>query len=208
MSSPDSTIVVHTSTSAAPRRKSSITCSSSPSAIWPCATSTRALRHHRPHALGGLVDRVHAVVEEEGLALPLQLALDRAPDELLVVVAHVGLHGPPALGRRLDHRDVAQAGQRHLERPRDRRGRQREHVHAQPQLAQQLLLLDAEALLLVHDQEAEVLRPHVAGEQAVGADHHVHLARGEARERVAHLLGGAEARGHLDRAPGSRACAR
>ena len=36
-------IVVHTSTSAPPRRKSSITFSSSPSAIWPWATATRAL---------------------------------------------------------------------------------------------------------------------------------------------------------------------
>ena len=49
------------------------------------------------------------------------------------------------------------------------------------QLAQQLLLLDAEALLLVHDQQAEVLRAHVAREQPVGADQDVDLALGEGR---------------------------
>ena len=63
--------------------------------------------------------------------------------------------------------------------------RQREHVDLQAELAQQLLLLDAEALLLVHDQEAEVLRPHVAREQPVGADQDVDLALGEALERLA-----------------------
>jgi hypothetical protein len=42
MSSPDSTIVVHTSTSASARRNASMVPSSSFSSIWPWATSTRA----------------------------------------------------------------------------------------------------------------------------------------------------------------------
>ena len=102
MSSPDSTIVVQTSTSASPRRKPSIICSSAPSSIWPCATSHARVGHHRAHALGGLVDRLDAVVEEERLPAALQLALDRLADELLVVLAHVGLDraaGPPAASR-------------------------------------------------------------------------------------------------------------
>jgi hypothetical protein len=41
-SSPDSTIVVHTSTSKRFSQKSSITCSSWCSPIWPCAVATRA----------------------------------------------------------------------------------------------------------------------------------------------------------------------
>jgi hypothetical protein len=65
------------------------------------------LGHHGPDPLGGLVDRVDPVVEEERLALPGQLALDRGGHQLLVVLADVGLHRAAALGRRLDHRDVA-----------------------------------------------------------------------------------------------------
>ena len=42
MSSPDSMIVVQTSTSYSPRANASITCSSCPSPIWPCATTMRA----------------------------------------------------------------------------------------------------------------------------------------------------------------------
>ena len=155
-------------------------------------------RAQRPQALGDLVQRVDPVVQEEDLALARHLALDRALDQLLVVGADVGADRAPALGRRLDHRDVAQAGEAHLQRARDRRRREREHVDLQLQLAQQLLLLDAEALLLVDDHEAEVLRPHVAREQAVRADQDVDASRGEARERVADLGRLAQARDHLD----------
>ena len=59
--------------------------------------------------LGGLVDRLDPVVEVEGLALAGELALERLHDQLLVVLADVGADRAPPLGRRLDHRDVAQA---------------------------------------------------------------------------------------------------
>ena len=66
-----------------------------------------------------------------------------------------------------------------MQRARDRRRGEREHVDLEPQRAEQLLLRDAEALLLVDDHEPEVLRDHVAREDAVRADQHVDLAVGE-----------------------------
>ena len=96
--------------------------------------------------------------------------MERGLDQLLVVLADVRADRPPSLRRRLDHADVAQARERHVQRARDRRRRQREHVHLEAQLAQELLLRDAEALLLVDDHEAEILGDHVAREHAVRAD--------------------------------------
>ena len=156
-------------------------------------------RAQRPQPLGRLVDRLDAVVQEERLPVALVLAQDRALDELLLVLAHVRLHRPAALRRRLDHRDVAQPRQRHLQRARDRRGRHRDHVHLQLQLAQQLLLLDPEALLLVDDQQAEILRADVAREHAVGADQDVHAPLGEALDRRFLLGRRAKARDVLER---------
>ena len=49
--------------------------------------------------------------------------------------------------------------------------------HLEPQLAQELLLRDAEALLLVEDDEPEILRHDVAREHPVRADQDVHPAR-------------------------------
>ena len=45
-----------------------------------------------------------------------------------------------------------------------------------------LLVRDAEALLLVDDQQAEILEHHVLRQQAMGADDDVDLAGGEPRE--------------------------
>ena len=144
-------------------------------------------RAERPQALGDLVQRLDPVVEEEGLAAALDLALDRPAHQLLVVGADVGADRPPALGRRLDHRDVAQPGEAHLQGPRDRRRRHRQHVDLELQLAQELLLADPEALLLVDDQQPQLGGADVAREQPVGADQDVDLAVGEARQRRADL---------------------
>src|SRR3954471_7346932 len=150
-------------------------------------------------ALGRLVDRLDAVVDEERLAPARLLALERLLDEPLVVLADVGLDGPPALGRRLDDADVAQAGQRHLQRARDRRRAHGDDVDAELELAQQLLLLDAEALLLVDDDEPDVLAAQVAAEDAVRADEDVDPAVVERGDRLALLLRAAEAADVLDR---------
>ena len=89
-------------------------------------------------------------------------------------------------------------GQRHLQRARDRRRAHRDHVDLELELAQQLLLLDAEALLLVDHQQPEVLRAHVARQQPVRADQDVDLALREALDRLALLGGRAEPRHVLD----------
>ena len=186
---PDSMIVVATSTSASPRRNASIRCSSSLLVELAVGDLEAHARAQAAQALGGLVDRLDAVVQEERLAAALLLAHERLLDELLVVLADVGLDRAAALGRRLDDRDVAQPGQRHLQRARDRRRAHRDDVDLELELAQQLLLLDAEALLLVDDDQPEVLAAHVAAEQAVGADEDVDLALVEGRDDLLLLLG-------------------
>ena len=74
----------------------------------------------------------------------------------------------------------------------------REHVHLEPQRLEQLLLRDAEPLLLVEDHEPELLRDHVAAEDPVRADEDVDLARGEVGEDPLRLLRRHEPRDHLD----------
>ena len=62
-----------------------------------------------------------------------------------------------------------------------------------------LLVAHAEALLLVHDQQAQVLELHILAEQAVGADDQVDAARGQPADDAILLRGGLEAREHRDR---------
>ena len=180
-------IVVETRTSASPARNESMWPSSSRSGSCPCATGKRSSGTELAQVLGRLLDRLDAVVEEERLALALVLAQQRLADELLVVLAHVGADRPAALRRRLDDADVAEPGERHVQRARDGRRREGEDVDLEPELAQELLLRDAEALLLVDDHEAEILWDHVAREQAVRPDEDVDLPGRELREDALHL---------------------
>ena len=190
-------MLVATSTSASPRTNASITSSSSCSAICPWAVSDPQVGQQRAQALGRLLDRLDPVVEVEALAAAGVLAAQGLGHQRLVVLAHVGGDRPPARRRRLDDADVAEPRERDLQRPRDRRGAHRQHVHAQPQLAQRLLLGHAEALLLVDDHQAEVLRLHVHRQQAVGADQDVQAPVAVAPEHLARLGGRAEAVDHV-----------
>ena len=84
-----------------------------------------------------------------------------------------------------------------MQRPGDRSRAERQHVDLEAKRAEELLLGDAEALLLVEDDEAQLLRDHVAAENAVRPDQDVDLAFLEVGEHLLHLARRAEPRDHL-----------
>src|SRR3970040_1882514 len=75
-----------------------------------------------------------------------------------------GEHRRPVARRRLHERQVAQPGEREVQRARDRRRGEREHVGLELELLEPLLVSHAEPGLLVHDDEPEPRERHVAGE--------------------------------------------
>ncbi len=158
MSRPLSMIVVASSMSNLRPMKSTITRSSSPSGIWPWPMTQIRLGHDPLQPLSDQLDVVDAVVDEINLPAAVQLAHDGVADQLLVPAADARLDGQPIFGRRFEVRNVAHADQRHVQRARNRRGRHREHVDGRPQCLEPLLDFDAEPLLLVDDQQAQVVR--------------------------------------------------
>ncbi len=191
---PVSMIVVHSSTLKRWWWKSRITASRSRSPIWPCATRMRASGSSVFQLLQHVVDGVHLVVQEIHLPAALQFAQHGFADHALAEAADEGLDGEAALRRGGDHREVAQAFQRHRQRARDGRGGEREHVHLRAQRLEAFLLLHAEAVLLVEDDQAQVGELHVLLDQLVRADDDVQLAFGQVLQRLRRLLGGPEAR--------------
>ena len=133
-----------------------------------------------PQPPGEDVDVLDAVVDEENLPAAVQLPHHRVADQLALEARHAGLHGQPVLRRRLQVGDVAQAQQAHVQRPRDGRGRHRQHVDDLAERLQPLLHLDAEPLLLVDDHQPQVVEPHVRLHQPVGADDDVDRPLGDA----------------------------
>src|SRR3989441_170481 len=75
---------------------------------------------------------------------------------------HLGADRQPVRGRGLDHRQVPEVRQAHLQRARDRRRRERQDVHLGAQLLEAFLVTHPEPLLLVDHDQAEVAEQHVA----------------------------------------------
>ena len=122
------------------------------------------------------LDRLHAIVQEVNLALPLELAIDRVANDSLVVSANDRLDRQAIERRRFDRGHVFHAHERKIKRARNRRGGEREHIHQFEQLLELLLVQHAEALLLVDHDQAEVLENDVAGNEPMGADDDVDAA--------------------------------
>ena len=116
---PDSMIVVHTSTSYSPSQKSMHDLLERALVHLPVGDGDARLGHELADLRGDVLDVLHAVVHVEHLAFAQQLAADGLGHGALVVLADVG-EDRLALGRRrVEQREVADAGEAHLERARE-----------------------------------------------------------------------------------------
>ena len=162
------------------------------------------LRHQPGDQVAERIDRLDAVVDEVHLAAALDLGADGPRDDRLVELDDVGLNRQAILRRRLDDRHVADAGERHVQGPRDRRGRHGQHVHAFADLLDPFLVCHAEPLLLVDDEEAEILELHVLRQQAMRADDDFNLPGDDVVDDLLLLRFAPEAAEHVDRGRGRR----
>ena len=128
------------------------------------------------NAVAHFLDRLHAVVEEINLALALQFAVDRIADNALVVTADDRFDRQTIERRRLDRGHVFHADEREIKRARNRRGGEREHIDELEELLEFFLVQHAEALLFVDHDQTEILEEHVAGNDAMRADHDIDAA--------------------------------
>ena len=146
------------------------------------------------HALNGL----DAVVQKINLSAARKFSVDGVADHAFVVAADDGLDRLTVRRRGFDHRHVPRAHEREVKRARNWRGREREHIDEAEFFLQRVLVFHAEALLLVHHDEAEVFEMHIRGNDAVRADDDIHTAVGEGLDHAALLGGGAVAAEKLD----------
>ena len=107
---------------------------------------------------GSGLDVLHPVVQVINLAAPAQLPADGLSDDGPLMLHHIGLHRLAVVGRLLDGAHVPDAGQGHVQGPGDRGGGQGQGVHLLGPLPELLLVGHAEALLLVDDQQAQVVK--------------------------------------------------
>ena len=143
------------------------------------------------------LDALNAVVQHIHLSAARKLAQNRVAHQSVRVFHDVGLHRIAFLRRRLQQAHIANADHRHVQRARNRRGRERQHVQRLLHLLDGFLVIHAEALLLVHHQQAEVFELYILRQQSMRADDHVDFSGFELFQDLL-LLGGFEPADHLD----------
>ncbi len=142
----------------------------------------------------GVMNGLHLVVQVIHLPAALQFAQHGLADDAVAVLRHEGFDRQTPLRRGGNHREITQPFQRHGQGARNRRGGQGQDVHGGAQRFQALLLLHPEAVLLIHNHQAQIVKLHILLQQLMRADDDVQLALGQIAQGLRLLLAGAEAR--------------
>ena len=150
------------------------------------------------HLFGHALNIVNAVMHKIDLTVAAQFADQGPADAFPVVRDHLGHDGPAIQRSGGQGADVAQTQHGHMQRARNRRGGERQHISGQAELQQLLLVFHAEALLFVDYHQPQVGKTHVLAEHAVCADDHVDFAALQGREGLGLLAGGLEPADRLD----------
>ena len=120
----------------------------------PVADANARLGCQFRYLVGGAVDALHFVVKIEDLAAASKFAGDGLGDDGAALFHHEGIDGEALGGWRSDDRKVAKAGDRQVERTRNRRRRERHHVHLGAQVLQLFFVAHPETMLFVDDHQA------------------------------------------------------
>ena len=128
----------------------------------------------RTNFCGGLVDGLRAVVEIVDLAAPVQLPAHGVGQQAPVVLDHIGLDGLAVDGGLLQRGHIPQAGEGHVQGPGDGRGGEGQDIDLTGHFFELLLVANPEALLFIHDEQAQVVELNVLPQKLVGADEQVH----------------------------------
>ena len=142
------------------------------------------LGHQLTHLVREVIDVLDPVVQQEHLPAAVHLPQDRLPDELIALLGDVCLDRQPLFRRGFHGRHVSHAGERHVQRSRDRRCAERQDIHLRSHALQALLVNDAEPMLFIDDYEPQVVERHILLEHPVCADADVNRPVGE---RLHHL---------------------
>lgn len=122
--------------------------------------------------------------DEEALPAAVMLAEQRFADHHGIPGRDIGPHREAVDRRRLDHAEFTQPRHRHLQRARDRRRGEGQDMDVGLELLQPFLVDDAEALLLVDDDKAEILELDRFRDDGVRADDDIDRPGGQAVARL------------------------
>ncbi len=140
----------------------------------PVSVCHRKLRHQLLHVRRDFLDIFHTIIYIIHLPLPGALPLNGLPHHLVIVFHDISLDRHPLSRGLLQDAHIPDPDEAHMERPWNRSRRQRHHIHVIFHLFYLFLVLYAETLLLVNDEQAKVLKFQIISQHPVGSDHDIH----------------------------------
>ena len=138
--------------------------------------------HHGLHFSGHFLNVIDAVMNKEHLPLPRQFTPNRLLNSAGIPGNHLRHNGATVQRRGSQARDIANTKETHVQRARDGRGTQRQHIRGQSKCQQALLVFNAEALFFINDHQTQVRERNVLTQDAMRTDHYIHLTGGEIRQ--------------------------
>ena len=113
------------------------------------------------------VYRFYDIMKVENLPFAVEFAADRVENYKVVVLKNVGLYRQTVARRFVEHRYIANAAHRHIERSRYRRRRERKYVDVARDLLYSLLLSNTETLFFVNDEKSEIFESNIFRQKSV-----------------------------------------
>ena len=122
------------------------------------------------------VNRIDAIMQIKHLPAAINFVENRLFDQLCLVSTNDGLNRQTFPRRRFNDAQITRPHERHVKRARNRRRAHRQHIDIRTQALDFLLLLHAETMFLVNDEQAEFFKFHGGAEQGVRPDDNVQIA--------------------------------
>ena len=142
----------------------------------PMSDADHSVRHQCLDFRRDLLNALDSVKYHKDLPSAPKFTLDDITQQVIVLFQNIGLHRIAFLRRFLNQTHVLDAGQRHIQRPRNRRSRKRQHVDIVFHFFDGFLGFDTEALFLIDDQQPQIFEFNILRKQPVRADYQIDIS--------------------------------
>ena len=122
-----------------------------------------------------LVNGFDAVVQKIYLPAAAQFLFHCLQQHTHIIFQNIGLHGVAVLRGFFNHRHIANARHRHIERARNGCRGKRQHVDCREPFFEFFFLRHAEPLFFIDNQQSQILKLHIFGNKTVCADENVDI---------------------------------
>ena len=146
------------------------------------------IRSQTAYAVSALFDGIHTVVNVEDLSAAAEFPGKSGGDKGILLLGDYGMDRQTLHRSRCNRAQIPQSGHRHVKGSGNRRGGHSQHVDCGPDRFQLFLVLHAETLFLVNDDESEIMELHIRADQRMGSDDNVNGAFRETRQQTAPLF--------------------